>query len=75
MTIKNIDRFSIPALAHMAEGRIIDTINLLDAILNEVEPQNMEADDNLDDIFNLCDSITDAYNKAKSALNELQQQG
>ena len=72
MTINTII-LSIPQMARIAERRIVDTIQLLDAILNEGDPLNMDAEENIYAISDLCDKITEAYDRAKSALNELQQ--
>ena len=70
MDLKYIDSLDIPERATKAEGCIIDTINLLDGILNEAEIVT----DDIDGISDLCGKITKAYNEAKGALNELQQE-
>jgi len=73
MKLKDINDMGIPTMAKAAERRIIDTINLLDAILYKAEPQNREAESDVDSIDALCDTIVRAYDKAKSSLNEMQQ--
>ena len=74
MKLKDINDMGIPTMAKAAERRIIDTINLLDAILYEAKPQNREAESDVDSIGVLCDTIVRAYDKAKSSLNEMQQE-
>ena len=61
--------FKIPERARTAERTIVRSIQLLDDILNEAEIVT----DDIDGIATLCEGITKAYDKAKSALNELQQ--
>ena len=73
MDLKHIDSLTIPELATKAEHKIEVIINLLDAILNKAEPQNSDAADDIVRIDMLCEGITEEYDKAKSALNELQQ--
>lgn len=73
MNLNYIDSLDIPELAKKVEGRIEDIINLLDGILNKAAPQNSDALDTIEAISYLCDKITEQYEYAKSALNELQQ--
>ena len=74
MELKNLYDLEISEMTDLAERRIINIINILDAILLAGrEPQNEEAANNIAGICYLCDTITGAYERVKSVLNELQQ--
>ncbi len=68
------ETWTISDMAGMVETRLIEAINLMDAILIEIEPQNDDAEQTVDDIATLCEIMEKAYNRAKSALNELEEE-
>ena len=72
MTPKDLRTQTLSEMAGMVERRITDILVLLEQIVFEADPQNQEAEEDICDLCDFNDTIASAYDKAKSALNELQ---
>ena len=72
MTPKDLRTKTLSDMAGMVERRITDILVLLEQIVFEANPQNQEAESDIAILNNLNYKIAQAYNIAKSSLNELQ---
>ena len=72
MTPKDLEAKTPPDMAGMVERRITDVLILLEQIIFQAKPQNQEAEESICDLCDFYDTIASAYDRVKSALNELQ---
>jgi len=72
MTPKDLEAKTLSDMAGMVERRVTDVLILLEQIVFQAKPQNQEAEENICDLCYFNDTIASAYDRVKSALNELQ---